>query len=96
MGVQRESQSCLVKFVYAYSDKQKMKCLLECLTYISRSVEGLWILVGDFNSITSSNEKRRGQSLPLGCKLFQNFIRNSSLQDLGFRGPQFTWSRGDI
>lgn len=55
-----------------------------------------WVLVGEFNSFLSSDEKREGRPTVSSCKLFQNFIQGNGLRDLGFKGSKFTWRRGVV
>lgn len=52
-----------------------------------------WIVLGDFNEITTSSEKK-GSSLPF-CNIgFQSWIHRNALVDLGYKGPNYTWCRG--
>ncbi|XP_039047500.1 uncharacterized protein LOC120188001 [Hibiscus syriacus] len=55
-----------------------------------------WILAGDFNSILSRDEKKGGTSRRKGCTSFFNFMSYHALVDLGFKSPQFTWTRGGV
>jgi hypothetical protein len=54
---------------------------------------GLWLIIGDLYSICSSVDKKRGR---LGgssdFNWLNDFVTNSRAIDLGFYGPQFTWS----
>ncbi|KAK2653416.1 hypothetical protein Ddye_013272 [Dipteronia dyeriana] len=52
-----------------------------------------WLCVGDFNEVLSSKEKLGG--LPCNrrmIEIFCNALDYYGLDDLGFRGPRFTWS----
>ncbi|XP_073101452.1 uncharacterized protein [Elaeis guineensis] len=51
------------------------------------------LLIGDFNVITDSTEKRggRGFNADIEVREFRNFVNSSSLIDLGFSGSAFTW-----
>ena len=57
------------------------------------SFSSLWLVIGDLYSICSSVDKKRGK---LGGSSDSNwlndFVANSGAIDLGFYGPQFTWS----
>lgn len=57
---------------------------------------GPWLLIGDFNTILSQNEKRDGRSLGSTSKAshFKQFIQNHGLIDLGFENNPFTWTNG--
>lgn len=50
-------------------------------------------MVGDFNYIDSSQEKRGGRTFMDGAeaKEFREFIEKNDLVDLGFVRPRFTW-----
>lgn len=52
---------------------------------------------GDFNSVTSDREKLGGAPvIPSSCSSFNACIDDCSLIDLGYLGPPFTWSRGEL
>ena len=54
---------------------------------------GLWLIIGDLNSIFKKPEKRGGSSSGLSSSSsFLNFVSNTGAIDLGFNGPRFTWS----
>lgn len=52
-----------------------------------------WLLNGNFNTITSSDEHKGGDFKCYASKstLLSNFIMDNNLNDLGFSGPRFTW-----
>ncbi|KAA3479433.1 Retrovirus-related Pol polyprotein LINE-1 [Gossypium australe] len=54
------------------------------------------MVIGDFNVILSSNEKIGGLLAGKRCPHFGNFVDLANLHDLGFRGPPFTWHRGNL
>ncbi|KAA3466592.1 reverse transcriptase [Gossypium australe] len=93
MKLETYSKLLLVTFVYGSPDKRKCKILWDHLNCIALLVNNPLILVGDFKSILSPNEKRGGRLTSIGCKIFQNFIFHNGLWDLEFKGPQFTWRR---
>ncbi|KAL1178795.1 hypothetical protein V6Z11_A03G118300, partial [Gossypium hirsutum] len=89
-------QPLFVTFVYASPNHSKRRSLLEILQ-INIPVDGsLWMAIGDFNAILSPSEKRGGRTLGKICPFFGEFMDSALLQDLGFRGPHFTWKRGGI
>lgn len=55
-----------------------------------------WIAIGDFNVILCPNEKLWGNSSGRRCPQFGDFVNMAELQDLGFKGPAFTWHRGGL
>lgn len=49
----------------------------------------------DFNALLNIDEKKGGSvASGLPCKLFQKFIADSCLRDVGFQGSKYTWNRG--
>ena len=59
--------------------------------YRLRSVP--WLVMGDFNEIISLDEKWGGEDRSLAqMAAFREAMSDCNLQDLGFRGPDFTWS----
>ncbi|MBA0813476.1 hypothetical protein Gohar_027322 [Gossypium harknessii] len=58
--------------------------------------ESPWMVIGDFNTILSSNEKRGGWTLGKMCLLFGDFMDSTQLYDLGFEGSKFIWQIGGI
>ena len=52
-----------------------------------------WIITGDFNDITSNEEKWGGRKREQGSfQDFNNFIEHNGLIDIGFEGNPWTWS----
>ncbi|KAA3465852.1 Non-LTR retroelement reverse transcriptase [Gossypium australe] len=70
-----------VTFVYGSPKKRLRSFLWERLDYLAQSIKEPW---------------RGGWLAISGCKLFQKFIQDDGLWDLGFEGPEFTWRRGVV
>lgn len=50
-----------------------------------------WCIIGDFNDMSSQEEKRGGQYQPRALLTgFSETILECGLQDLGFKGDMFT------
>lgn len=63
------------------------------LNDMADTISGPWVLVGDFNEINSSNEKRGGRSVgQTSSQVLQNFIEHSGCIDLEFVGNPYTWT----
>lgn len=63
----------------------------------SLTVNGPWIVSGNFNDITSNRGKQGGAPpIQSSCLDFRNCIEDCNVIDLGFFGPPYTWSRGDV
>ncbi|KAJ1384837.1 Endonuclease/exonuclease/phosphatase superfamily, partial [Sesbania bispinosa] len=56
-----------------------------------------WCVVGDINTVLYENEKVGGGPACISAmNSFRNCIDDCHLTDIGFKGPQFTWSRGNL
>lgn len=54
-----------------------------------------WVVMGDFNEIMDSFEKKGGRLRPIGqMRDFRGVLEDCCLNDLGFVGRWFTWERG--
>jgi hypothetical protein len=54
---------------------------------------GPWILIGDFNAILSSAEKKGGRNFGSPShNFFVDFVHSNGLVDLGYSGNPFTWN----
>ncbi|KAH1038646.1 hypothetical protein J1N35_040389 [Gossypium stocksii] len=86
----------LIGFVYGSSNRQKRKDLWYDLRVTIPDGQTLWMVIGDFNAILSSNEKTGGLSIGKRCPQFGNFVDLANLHNLGFKGPPFTWHKGNL
>lgn len=83
--------------VYASPQAGMREAVWEELTTFAASISLPWCVGGDFNSVLFAHEKEGGapfnynQSIP-----FSSCINSCNLLDLGFNGPPFTWSRGQL
>ncbi|XP_027338158.1 uncharacterized protein LOC113852105 [Abrus precatorius] len=57
-----------------------------------------WCLVGDFNATLNSWDRKGGSrdTQNLACPLFQAFMRDCNIVDVGFVGSPFTWKYGTL
>ncbi|KAH1055846.1 hypothetical protein J1N35_033911 [Gossypium stocksii] len=85
------SSPLLIAFVYGSPDKLKRKTLRNDL---SHSLP--WLVIGDFNTIVSSTDKKGGNIKGRRCQFFGEFMEKAQLHDLGFQGSPFTWHRGNL
>ncbi|KAJ4836021.1 hypothetical protein Tsubulata_011341 [Turnera subulata] len=64
---------------------------------LSSSIVEPWAVLRDFNVLAYGHEKRGGgQPLASKCAHFWDWMGNCGLLDLGYKGPDFTWFRGDV
>ncbi|KAK8708578.1 hypothetical protein V6N13_059616 [Hibiscus sabdariffa] len=87
------SSSTLATVVYGSPNATKRKALWSNLRHLASSIRQPWVLLGDFNA-TIFAEDRVSTSFMKPCKLFQEFIYDFGLRNMGFNGPEFTWKRG--
>ncbi|KAJ8750588.1 hypothetical protein K2173_015755 [Erythroxylum novogranatense] len=86
-----------ITFVYGSPQIQGCKKLWENLSLMAELVQGPWMLTGDFNSILFTDERKGGAIRnPRGCRMFQEFMFETGLQDIGFNGLQCTWCLGSL
>ena len=83
--------------IYASPNFAKRKIFWNCLENLTTTICLPWVLLGDFNDMTSEDEKMGG--LPLNktrIAVFKNYIDKCGLMDLGFLGPRFTWTNKSL
>lgn len=79
--------------IYASPNVQKRKRLWELIGAISNKKNLPWQLAGDFNEITSGDEKSGGaHGGGSSQRSLRECINKCELIDLGFTGPKCTWS----
>ena len=83
-----DNSRCNFLFTTVYGSPQaktRMR-LWSDLTDIVSTVNGPWIVAGDFNTILCENEKCGGARQAIGCKKFGAWIRDFSMIDMCFVG----------
>ena len=84
-----------VTAVYASPNPILRRQLWSHMENIASSMQGPWLIGGDFNSILYASEKQGGVRRNSGvCNLFRKWFDGYQIYDLKFKGPRFTWSRG--
>lgn len=79
----------------AFNDETKHMDLWNYIVERSKSFNLLWIVVGDFNSIISSNDRiNNGLYNSMGDQDFIDCISSSKLMEPDFTGNYFTWQVG--
>ncbi|PNX94787.1 hypothetical protein L195_g017967 [Trifolium pratense] len=82
--------------VYASPNEQLRQEMWLKLKHISQNISEGWMLAGDFNDITSQEEKKGGAPVSVRrCNNFLDNINKCNLIDLGAVGSKFTW-RGPL
>lgn len=91
--VKGKDRDWLLSAVYASADEASRNPLWNYLTQVGLAIQFPWLLVGDFNEILASKEKKGGR--PFWRERNHNmqpFIDQCNLIDLGFSGPGLTWT----
>uniref|UniRef100_A0A7N0V2P2 Endonuclease/exonuclease/phosphatase domain-containing protein n=1 Tax=Kalanchoe fedtschenkoi TaxID=63787 RepID=A0A7N0V2P2_KALFE len=82
-----------LSFIYAACSKHARRRIWDVLLSHNSFIKDPWLVGGDFNVISSWNEKRGGRHLDDGSMLeFNSFIIQSGLIDLSSADPGLSWS----
>ena len=86
------SQKFALTAIYASTVHKNRLELWKVLEDIASIIDIPWLCIGDFNEITSLNEKWGGR-IPNHSRMlkFVESMNKCNLIDLGFKGPRFTW-----
>lgn len=83
----------MITIYYGCNSASDRKHLWDSLLQCSNNVNLPWIVLGDFNIIRWSHEKRGGAvSNYVDMKCFNDCIDSCGLDDFALKGPIFTWS----
>ncbi|CAL1358713.1 unnamed protein product [Linum trigynum] len=83
--------------IYASPQANRQRPLWDNISAQSKSIDIPWLLTGDFNAIRVPSEKSGAASVATlrRCRIFNERINEAELVDLGYSGPNFTWTRGE-
>lgn len=71
--------------VYAPIDNQDRNCLWNRILDLKLSKgDGAWLLMGDFNEVTSTSDRFSEQVCQSSMKAFKNFIRDAEVSEFNF------------
>jgi exonuclease III len=83
---------CLFSFVYGPPYKKTNSDFCIALANFGYSYSDHWICIGDFNAISSSDDKLGGRPFDyISFNPFNDFMDAFGMVDLGFSGNHFTW-----
>ncbi|KAL9682954.1 hypothetical protein QQ045_014766 [Rhodiola kirilowii] len=86
------SSPITITFVYAAIAQARRLLLWDQLENFARTLAGPWIVAGDFNVISSWNEKKGGARRDNGAMAeFNEFQLHAGLANAGYVGNDFTW-----
>ncbi|GLT69224.1 hypothetical protein SLA2020_413920 [Shorea laevis] len=87
------SSPWLVSCAHAPSTGADRSSFWSLLESTGNRFQGPWILIGDFNAILSSAEKKGGRNFGSPShNSFVDFVHSNGLVDLGYVGNPFTWN----
>ncbi|KAF9623853.1 hypothetical protein IFM89_005438 [Coptis chinensis] len=81
-----------VSFIYGDPVAHKRIAVWNYLRDLRNVLSGPWLILGDFNAITSLSEKEGGNPTP--SRYIDDFVflmEDLEMADLGYHGPAFTW-----
>ncbi|KAL6505387.1 hypothetical protein OROGR_025204 [Orobanche gracilis] len=82
----------LVTFVYAYNTREERSPLWAELRRIASSTTGIWLILGDFNSVLEAGDRIGGNAVTASeCDDFINTVADCQLQELRYTGWSHTW-----
>ncbi|KAK8691374.1 hypothetical protein V6N13_074885 [Hibiscus sabdariffa] len=90
----RDGSHTLATVIYASPNATKHKALWSNLQRLAPNINTPWILFGDFNATLCSSDRSGGALSTKPNKLFQDFVYDFGLRDMGYNGPDFTWNCG--
>ncbi|XP_071902386.1 uncharacterized protein [Coffea arabica] len=86
-----------VSFVYAKCTRVARRPLWEALEGIGEAMVLPWMAIGDFNVISSAEERSGGSPPnPRNMEEFNTSMFRCGLAAMDFDGPQFTWTNGSV
>lgn len=89
----RNRNPWILSTIYASSNPNIHLEFWRYIIELGRVIALLLLLVGDFNQILHSDEKKGGQVVQqASLRPFRKVVTCCDLIDLGFSGPRFTWT----
>lgn len=79
-----------VTFQYGYSDQALRMDLQQELVQLSSTIIGIWVVIGDFNSVLRRGERERLQVTLTKSQEYQKYVGTCLLQDLKSTQGYFT------
>ncbi|KAF9609341.1 hypothetical protein IFM89_015596 [Coptis chinensis] len=86
-----------VSFIYGDAIAYKRIVVWNYLRDLRNVLSGPWLILGDFNAISSLSEKEGGNPTPSRyIDEFVSLMEDLEMADLGYHGPAFTWSNNRL
>lgn len=88
---------CKLTYVYASNFIRDREKLWKDIHDESLNVNLPWSILGDFNNILNSKDKKGGNKVPISQMMgFQNCIMSSNLEEIPIIGFKYTWRKKGI
>ncbi|KAL9141797.1 hypothetical protein ABFS82_14G128000 [Erythranthe guttata] len=79
--------------IYGFPKLNRRSHTCELIRTLNSQYDIPWLVGGDFNEILANSEKSGGSPrLPSSIAAFRSALDECGLSDLGFTGPNFTWT----
>ena len=78
--------------VYGPQDDQEKVQFLQDLSELRNSINGKWLVIGDFNLILQAQDKSNQNLNRRMMGIFRNWVNRMQLKELKLCGRRFTWS----
>ncbi|XP_021990647.1 uncharacterized protein LOC110887047 [Helianthus annuus] len=84
---------CKVNYVNVYdpNDANGRRALWLELLGFRNSIQGLWVMMGDFNEVRESGERMNSEFVEANAEAFNNFILSAGLAEYNMGGGSFTY-----
>ncbi|XP_022014442.1 uncharacterized protein LOC110913933 [Helianthus annuus] len=84
---------CMINLVnvYAPNDANGRRALWSEILGIRNSIQGLWIMMGDFNEVRDSSERMNSEFFEANAEAFNQFILSAGLVEYNMGGGSFTY-----
>ncbi|XP_021974476.1 uncharacterized protein LOC110869541 [Helianthus annuus] len=88
-------EDMVVVNIYASTNSSIRRQMWNELLALKESIQGKWILLGDFNEVRFPEERFNSQFDAWNALCFNNFIMNAGLQEYNMGGRKYTFMTGD-
>ncbi|XP_035834024.1 uncharacterized protein LOC118482594 [Helianthus annuus] len=90
-----DNEDLVIVNVYGSTNQANRRRLWEELLAAKNSINGNWIMLGDFNEVRVSEDRLNSHFDANGALCFNNFISSGGLQEYNMGGMKYTFLSGD-
>ncbi|XP_074278517.1 uncharacterized protein LOC141602103 [Silene latifolia] len=81
-----------ITFVYAFNEVKEREPLWVNLKRIAGSIQGPWVIGGDFNCVTQAHDRLGGTFSQAEAEPFQQCLEECEVMDIQSIGAYYTWN----